>query len=400
MSSMLIFQFGDYIQYFEERYNSGYYNGYLNSYHLGCVISTDPNCIKVVKQQGGQIWIVTRPVNKVSENEFLSDFKIYKEHRKSLMDIKNTLPEKLKGIVLEKVDNEKNKQIQDMFQFTLKNYLKHKNDKVQVSLEAWSVYWCISSILRLYEPFYIKRTIKLCYGLTNLVMNFMNDNLNFLISMQGLSSELSSIMSYLIEEQILEYKYSLGLISGRCFLSLSFPIRVIKLEKILQFRNFIPNSKIKVFIHTNNSNYILDIQSDDLFNTKFVIPTKVLKPVPTKTKCFKTKIVDFNDEAWTKVKSFKSNKKLCITHKFISSTNEVIDTKSSSIVKIKHPIKNASMKLNIDNNIVICKNIWSIGLSETTEVSLYSVKDGSFIGYFEFITAEFSHIFIEDVRIN
>jgi hypothetical protein len=96
---MTTFNIGDYIEYLDEYYNG---RGYSRSVNRGCVISknTAGRYCNIIKQYGGQIWYGVKPIGQITEDEFLSKFSIYDEHKDFLLKEINVLPPRIQPIII------------------------------------------------------------------------------------------------------------------------------------------------------------------------------------------------------------------------------------------------------------------------------------------------------------
>jgi len=127
----IFYKIGDYIEYKSEYYNghSGY--SYITKY--GCIVSVNKYSYNIIKQYGGQIWYGVTPYCKVDEDTFILKFSIYDEYKNALLEIKDTLSEKLKNIIEEKCNKDLIRVKRSVLNYTLKHFLQN----TEISPESW-----------------------------------------------------------------------------------------------------------------------------------------------------------------------------------------------------------------------------------------------------------------------
>jgi hypothetical protein len=436
------FKIGDYIYYMNEYYNG---RGYSYNQEYGCIVTykEEKNIADVIKQYGGKIWFGVQPKGKIDEENFLSKFSLYNENKESILKIKDKIPEKFKLLIEKKIDNDIIKIIKKVFNYSLKNILKNRYEKIKISPESWYIQWYIYNLYRQYEPHFINNTINYCYGASDLIKDFMKDNIDFMINMQFLSEFYENIMIFLIEEKILEYRHKKNIISDNYFSKNSFPIIIKKLEKYLNFKILNPYKKFILNFEYNKNKYEIEIEAENLFNTQFLLVnknnkyyinsnskctnkqiftkeflndmkvkdknSKLLKSETLKTKNriviynSKSKILKIENENndilyETKIKYFEP----IIGNRYIinKDTHENIDIKTLKKNKIKHYNKSSSLILNKTEDIVIFIDSYSHGgIDETKKITLYSTKNGLLLGCFEFNYDSFECVFNISVEI-
>ena len=418
------FQIGDYIYYNDEYYNGG---GYSYSTKYGCIIDIDNHCIStIIQHNGGKIWMGVEPKGKIDEEKFLSKFYLINENKKSILKIKDKLSENLR-LLIEKIDYESFvKTIKKVFNYSLKNILKNKNEKIKISPESWYIEWYVYYILRSYEPCYIKDTLTYCGGANQLIKDFMNDNINFMINLQFLSGSYKNIIIFLIEEKILEYKHEKNIISDSYFSKNVFPTRIKKLEKNLNFKILNTYENFILSFCYMKTTYKIKLDMKDLFNTKFIFLDKNNRYYENKqSKCLKKKLVT---KEWLQNVQIKDGKEepsikddkiitfdkktsilkiekdkniffetqlncsdisnILFTDKFIlnKKTFEIINIKTLKKTIINHNNKYSSIKINKTGDIIIFIDSYSYVDSQCNiiKITLYSSKNGHVLGSFEF----------------
>ena len=390
---MTTFNIGDYIEYLDEYYNG---RGYSRSVNRGCVISknTAGRYCNIIKQYGGQIWYGVKPIGQITEDEFLSKFSIYDEHKDFLLKSINVLPPRIQPIIINKTEEKLNKQVKSMILFCLKSKINYKllypeTCNIQIDTEVWSIKWYIINVLRKYEPFKIKQTLDLCCGKTQLIKEFMFNNIDFMVSMQFQPYNLECIMHILIQEKWLEFIYEKKLINSAEYSARRFPITIKKLEVFLELKKpIIDDIKLEIYMYKDKHNYKLETSLVDIHDTKFVFKTQSNRYTSNpKSKCCNTTNINLNTDkngGWKQIPK--------------------IPCKMS---RIEHPnfiekIHNdpSSFYLNSQKNILIKQHHYSLGTCNVLYFNLFCVKSQSLLGQFEFNTNDydFGCIFLEDVR--
>ena len=368
-----MYNIGDYIEYEREYYNGGSHH-YERCLHRGCIIESFKNkedhYFSIIKQYGGQIWIGVKPLRKISEEEFLSKFSIYNEHMKELLSKGDSLPVNIKKVIDEKYSSKINKSIRSMVNYLL---IKKFNDKENISDEVWCIQWYILHVLRSYEPYSIKDTLTYCYGAPEIVKSFMKKNVNFMIKMQFQSSEEYKYMHYLIDEQFLNYKYELGLISNYEYMRKVFPLIVKKLELNLILKKPFVNRPVKLFFTHKRSyrhnKYIFNTTLEDLLDTKFLIPNQYNKCKKNKnSKCYKTVIMDLTKKEYEQIKEFPEPIKSQQNPDILNS------------LKKKHPY--STVKFN--EELIIVENSMSYGSISCKLFTIYEKDGKTLLGNVEF----------------
>ena len=240
---MTTYNIGDYIEYFEDYYNGR--GGYSTSTNYGCIISknTADRYCNVIKQYGGEIWYGVKPSRKITEEEFLSNFSIYDEHKDFLLKELHVLPPSIQPVIITKIEQKLLKNIKSMILFCLLTKINYKllypkTCTIEIHDEVWAIKWYIINVLRKYEPFKIRKTLELCCGATKLIKEFMFNNINFMVSMQFQPYHLEHIMHLLIQEKWLEFIYEKKLISSTEYSARIFPITIKKMEAELPLCNW------------------------------------------------------------------------------------------------------------------------------------------------------------------
>jgi hypothetical protein len=367
-----MYNIGDYIEYESEYYNGGshYYERCL---HRGCIIEKDKsNYCSVVKQYGAQIWVGVKPVRKISEEEFISKFSIYDEHLKKLMQ--NNLPSNLKKVIDEKCSNKINRRIRSMVNYS---FIKKFNDKENISEEVWCIQWYILHVLRSYEPYKINDTLSYCYGAPKIVKDFMEKNISFMIDMQFQSQEEYKYMCYLIQEKFLNYKYELGLISSREYMSKIFPSIVKKLELNLTLKKpFVDRPVELLFNHKRkyrDNKYVFKTTLDNLLGTKFLIPNEYNKYRKNqRSKCSKTVIMDLTKKEFEQIQKFPE------PNSTASRQNpEILNT-----LKQKYP--HNSIKFNKNKDLILVECNMTYGSIICKIFTIYEKDGKTLLGNLEF----------------
>lgn len=419
------FNIGEYVIYYEEYYNGR--GGYGTSINYGCIVSANESgTYNVIKQYGGQIWFGVTPKSVIDEENFLEKFSIYDEFTDELVKIKNTLPEKLRVIIEEKIYSKKSRVIKSVFAYALKMHFVDKN----FSLESWYIQWYVFNVLRSHEPWSIRQTLTFCHGSTKELQDFMNENVDFMIEMQFFSRDSNII--YFIEEKILEFKHKIGKISDSVYLNRVFPVRVKKLEIILKFKMPIEDMKIKFYFTRDGSNYQLEMPTKDLFDSKIVFPHRYNSNPSGRSKCTKTIKFNKNDEIF-KTKFIKTtypkndttykiniDKKIAtITDKdenivykndikyycdnpvvsnnyvFFKNTKELVDLNNLNIVKISHNCEHSSIQFSAKQNAIFFMTTTSGCDSDKSKhtIDVFSTKTGNMLGFFEIHYHGFDNIY-------
>lgn len=453
---MVEFKVGDYISYTHVSYNGGH-RGYDRTTYYGCIIEKNEYkdsdiSFNIIKQYGGQIWCV-RPEFKIEEEIFLEKFSIYDEYFSELIRNKNKMTDKMREIV----DNKYNEKIENV-QTQVINYVNKKliNNCGKFSQETFYIEWYVYHVLRQYEPYKINQTLNFCYGASDELQDFMKKNVDFMIGMQFFKLEKDEIMPYFIEEKILEYKNSNGKLTDKDFLKKVFSIRVKKLENTLKFKMY-NNYTIQVKISYEREKYLLTLNSNDLFDTKFVFKGKYGTRSNIYSKCYKKFIVNFQDPCWQKICGDKTktqntinyspndytnieyikiidnepyekkllkvtdNKSNIVYEKIIefSSINspkfndkyiyvknrhkpggEVFDLTNHKLIGIKHDSSHSLVYFDKSNRFLICQDTFSNSSCNNILTSIYELKNGNLLGFFEFNYCDFTSIFINEIILS
>jgi len=378
---------GDYIEYEREHYNGGSHRYEKCSYN-GCVIKiNDGKHVDVIKQYGGQIWCCVHPIKKISEKEFLSDFSIYDEYICCLLKIIYVLPSKMQNLIKNKIEDKKLKLINKMIKYCICNKIKNKNDVIKINDEVWALQWYIYYVLRQHEPYKIQQTLTFCYGATELIKEFFEQNTNFMVQMQFISHKLESIMIYLIQEKWLEFLYEKKLINSKEYSSRLFPIIIKKFELKLELKIPTEDKNITLYVDVDKCIYRIDTTLSNLFDSKFVIANKYGKYYSNKSsKCHKRININLKqNNDWKRVNKTTNKTKRVDKPDFIE-TNETY----------------LSYELNSQKNIIIETHIFTIGSCSARNFTLYSLKTKKMIGAFEFNISdyEFIYAFLIDIEIH
>ncbi len=397
---MDIYNIGDYIEYGREYYNGGTYR-YETCYHNGCIIeiNKEKNYVNIIKQFGGQIWIGVKPIQKISEETFLSKFSIYNEYETELLNNIKKLPLHMQNIIKNKIEHKKNASIHNMIMYCIE-MKSHYHDiykdtsHIRIDDEVWAIKWYVLHVLRSYEPYTIQQTLKFCYGATDLIKTFMFNNVRFMISMQFQPYEEDHIMHLLIQEQWLLFLYSLNKIDAKEFSSRQFPIYIKKLEVFLTFKKpVVDDTDISILIAKDNNLYELNTTLLSLIDSKFVFENRYNKYVSNKkSNCSKRINVSLRNISRYKPKSKDTNFQLC-------------GKKSEKCSQISCPEfitkKNyhLSYYLNSTKNLIIEQSMFSIGACSVKNFNIYCEKTKNLLGSFEFNTDEydFGYISLQDI---
>jgi hypothetical protein len=381
----------EYIEYSDEYYNGR--GGYSYSIHCGCIVSINKDSYNVIKQYGGQIWHGVTPYCKIEEDKFLSKFIIYDEYKNSLIKIKDDLPERIRNVIEDKCAKDINTVKRSVLNYTLKKYLNKKKyyKGLKISPETWAIEWYIYNVLRNHEPYKIKSTLTYCYGATKELQKFMEENIDFMISMQFISDIYSNIVVYLIEEKILEFKQKEGKFTDKEYFSKIFPrlfiLREIKLKTYLKFRTIILDIYVNLEIYYNKIKYKLVIPSDNLIDTKIIFPSRYGKPKETNSKCPKKK--EFDDIL--QYKNEFSNKSE-IPYTYDTKKKELIHTHNNKKIKINYDPDNSTVYFSNCSKLLVFENCYSHGMYSKLVFTLFNL-DGKMLGLFELHYNDFDSVF-------
>lgn len=354
---------GGYIEYFNE---------YERTSNYGCIASIrDNGRCNVIRQDGGQIWIGVKPQNQIDEEIFLSDFYISDKNRNYLLEIKDTLPDRTREIIEQTSEKETMYVAKKVSTYVSANDLNNKNEKIRISPESWAIEWYVYRVLREYEPIEIRDTLTYCHGATDELKRFMKENVNFMIEMQFLPHEYENIMIYLIEEKILEFNYKLGSINLEDYVKRMFPVRKIKLENYLMFKNYVPNVNVKLQFTVNRKEHKFLMPINELLDTAIIIPSKHgISNI--NSKCLRIKrIKHFNEYIDENIK-FETNRK-----------------NIENNIQINHIETHASRTISPSANLIIYSSCRSGGLMSKKTITLYGSKTGKLIGKFEIINNDY-----------
>lgn len=388
--SNIKYDIGEYIEYSDEYYNG---RGYSYSTKCGCIISINKDSYNVIKQYGGQIWFGVKSYCKIEEEKFISKFSIYDEHKNALLKIKDNLPERIRNVIEDKCYKDITSVERSVLNYTLKNYLSKKKlyKGLKISPETWAIRWYIYNVLRKHEPYKIKSTLTYCYGATKELQKFMNENIDFMISMQFISDIYSNIVVYLIEEKILEFKQKEGKFEEEEYFSKIFPrlfvLREIKLKTYLKFRTIIPNIYVNLEIYYNKTVYKLVIPSDDLIDTKIIFPSRYGKSKETNSKCSKKKEFD----EILQYKNEFSNKSE-IPYTYDTKNKEITHIHNNKKIKINHDPDNSTVYFSNCSKLLVFENHYSSGMYSKLVFTLFNLE-GKMLGLFELHYNDFDSVF-------
>jgi hypothetical protein len=387
------FKIGDFIEYASESYNGGTYR-YQTYYNKGCIVSKGTYGFNVIKQYGGQIWCGVKPLNKISEEVFLSKFSIYDEFQNEILKHLNVLPTNMQNIIKNKIETKKLRLIHSMINYVLKNkFCRHRFGKIKIDDEAYALKWYIYNVLRMHEPHKIQSTTNYCYGATDLIQQFIKENTNFMVDMQFISESIEHIMILLIQEKWLEFLYEKSLIEPKIYLSRLFLISIKKLESKLILRTPITDKKISVFINKDKNIYEIKTNLTELIDTKIVFTNKYSKYISNKSsKCHKRYIINLY------------NKSSLGTENIIFEKISKLPSKCKSINKPDFIITNEihlSYYINTQKNLIISHGKFTIGSCSCDKYNLYCLETKKLLGTFEFNINDydFSSVYLEDISI-
>lgn len=416
------YSIGDYIEYKNHNYNI----------YKGCIISKWENNNKeyicVIKQYGGGIWTGVVPLNKINEDDFLSNFYLDNESEKQILNYKNTISKKFYEIIDKSINDKRINMTKKVFMYSLKQILNKKN---KINPETWCLQWYVNRVFREYEPCLINETINYCYGSTPLIKKFLKKYKNFMIKMQGIVD--CKLMLYLIDEKILEFKNSLKIISDKQFIKSVMYIRIKKLEKILFLKEtkVDDNIKIRLKMKVCKKIYSIELFLNELIDTRFVFNNNQKHKYNGNKdfKCPKKIFVDLksneNFENITDEKYIRNDNTKNTNKVEIKNNTLIIQDKNNKVLYNKHfnylyfktfikgskyiYIKNERELININTlkktylkyiedkdlenetyfnkqeNILIMTKTFSTGslTDMVILVKLYCLKDGKFLGLFE-----------------
>lgn len=382
-NSIKSFNIGDYIEY-----------EYYGSRSYGCIVYKNKDSFDVIKKYSGQIWCLVRPIRKITEDEFFSEFYICDEYQTELLKKMDVLPEHFQNIIKNKIEKKRLTVITRMVLFCLINKINYPNTyNIRINDEVWAIKWYILNVLRKHEPYKIKETLGFCHGSTELVKEFMVNNINFLVSMQFQPHYLSYMMIILIQEQWLEFIYNKNLISSREYSSRHFLIVIKKLEVFLVLKQpVVDDINLEIYIFKDKSNYKMDTSLLNVIDTKFVFVNNYNKYLSNKkSECSKR---------------IKVNLERCMTS---DSCCKIVNMKTKQIPDALHKtdcpkfIKKiddcSSFYLNSQKNILIQKHKY-LGCCDVIHFNLYCVKTEKLLGSFEFNIddEDLSFIDLDDIR--
>lgn len=329
-----IYSIGDYIEYKNHNYNI----------YKGCIISkrnyNNKEYFDIIKQLGGEIWTGVLPINKIDEDDFLSNFYLNAVAKKQILNYKNMISKKFYEVINNSINDERINMSKKVFMYSLKQTLNKEN---KISPETWCIYWYVNRVFREHEPYLINETINYCYGSTPLIKNFLKKHKNFMIKMQGTVD--SQLMLYLIDEKFLEFKHSLKIISDKQFVNSSFHTRIKKLEKILFLKEskVDENKKIRLKMKVSKKIYSVELFLNELIDTRFIF---------NNNEKYKYK---YNGN-----KYFKCSKKIFVNLKSNENFENVTEEKyirkdNTKLVKSvnKVEVKNNTLKIQDINNKVL-----------------------------------------------
>ena len=199
------FEVGDYIGYIHESYNGGYHRIDRTTYY-GYIIEKNEDSYNIIKQFGGQIWYGVEPICKITEETFLKNFVVYNDFFSNLFKNKDKINDKLNGIIENKYHERVEKVKKAVTNYVNKHMNKDENKENKFNPETYYIEWYVHNILRMYEPYKIKQTLTYCYGASEELQTFMNDNTEFMIDMQFLHHNKEHLMTTLIEKKLTDYK--------------------------------------------------------------------------------------------------------------------------------------------------------------------------------------------------
>lgn len=382
----ILYKIGDYIEYKSEYYNGHGGFSYIAKY--GCIVSVNKYSYNIIKQYGGQIWYGVTPYCKVDEDTFISKFSIYNEYKNALLEIKDTLSEKLRNIIEDKCNKDLVRIKRSVLNYTLKHFLQN----TEISPESWAIQWYVYHLLRMHEPYKIQHTLNYCYGATKELQKFMKENIDFMVNMQFLRDVYSNIMIYLIEEKILEFKYKEGKFTEEDYISKIFPklfnTRKIKLQTYLKFRNFVSNIDINLEINYNKTKYKLVIPSEELLDSKIIFPSRYGTPNGNCSKCIKRK--EFKD--LLKYKSDFSGVVNNIPYTYDKKKKELLNIHTNKILKINHDSEHASVYFSKCSELLILEDKYSSDMYSKSVFTMFNL-DGKMIGIFEIHYNNFDCVF-------
>ena len=365
---------GDYIGYTVESYNCSI-GGYDYHTSYGCIVDyinkNDSIIIyTIIKQYGGELWTITNPKMKISEKEFLLNFSLYDQNIEKILKNKNNVPKKIMNIINLKYINQQQNIIKKVFGYSITNILKNKNEKFKISPETWYINWYACNIFKSCTHEEIIKNMSHCYGASKDITIFMKSHIDLFLEIQMLES-LTDIL-FLIEENVLFFKYKSGKIDSKQLNKLLFNIIVQKLNTklVLKYR---PEQKMYLSFKYNGDYYKSNIDYN-FFETKIIIPSKYrsVKTLNTNSICHKKLEFDYtNQNNWHDKKSddeifqqnIFENKKIIFENKNVqcfknsksyilkitNDSGEIIYLKNvSDIIFSKNYIYNNNEIINLD----------------------------------------------------
>jgi hypothetical protein len=265
----------------------------------------------------------------------------------------------------------------ELYCSTNKNNYPATSD-IKIDDEVWAIKWYILNVLRKHEPYRIKETLNLCYGASELVKEFMVNNINFMVSMQFQSNHLSDTMLMLIQEQWLEFLYEKNLISSEEYLSRHFPIVIKKLEIFLLLKQpVVDDFNLEIYIFKDKCNYKMDTSLLNVIDTKFAFVNSYNRYLSNKkSDCSKRINVNLD-------RSMTSND-CCKIMKCGKIPVVICRTDCPSFIKKIDDY--SSFYLNSQKNILIQKHKYSNSRCDVKHYNLYCVNTEKLLGSFEFNT--------------
>jgi len=428
-----MYKIGDYISYTNEYYTG---RGFRVTSNYGCIVSKSTHSrdyYEVIKQYGGKLWVGIKPTGKISEETFLEKFSVYDEYKEEVLKILDKLPLSLQEKIKKQCREDEINVIKKVFTYSLKNTLKNRGEKVTISPESWYIQWYVYNVLRRYEPFYINKTLTFCYGASELLKKFMEEYISFMIDMQFLGQDFDKYLIFLIEEKVLEYKLRIGNISEKYYMEHIVPIRIKKLEMNLDFKISTEDKKFKLQFEYLKKNYSVELESEKLLDTKFVLVDKRNKSyrINKYSKCKQTHIV--NNPEWindlkkkegiipkeiyydsntntlknqggeiiyenVKGSGYMHTPIIGTKYAIIKNHNEVINLKTLKKVKINHKSTHASTQFSPSENLIYFINSYSNSSCYVKLVTVYCSSTGMRLGKFEFNTTEFEDVY--DIEVD
>jgi hypothetical protein len=284
----------------------------------------------------------------------------------------------MQNIIKEKTETSRINRIKKMVNYCLKNRHRYKNIKIDDEVNCIQFY--VYNVLRSCEPFNIKNTLSYCYGSTDLVKEFMENKIGFMVEMQFLSNE-DDIMIYLIQEQWLYFKSEKGLIYSKECSSRLFPLIIKKLEAKLTMKVPFDDFDVILYVQKDKFYYKIETVISNLIGTKFIIANNYERYVTNKkSKCHKSIKVNLKREtSWKKINRIPTKMEVIKGKSFIEPRNECY--------------------LNSKKNIAVVCSTYSLGNCYISNYTLYLANVKKQIGSFEFNTDDndFSYVSLMDI---